>query len=70
MAGRGAFRLLETAANGQPALALYARAGATGDYLAHSIQVLSLREERIAVMVNFKDPALFGWFGLAARLTV
>jgi RNA polymerase sigma-70 factor, ECF subfamily len=68
--GRGAFRLLPTSANRQPAFALYARSGAAGDYLAHSIQVLSLRDEHIAVLINFKDPRLFDAFGLPARLTV
>jgi RNA polymerase sigma-70 factor, ECF subfamily len=67
--GRGAFRLLRTAANHQPAFALYSRNGATGDYEAHSIQVLSLHDERIAVLVNFRNPRLFESFGLAARLT-
>jgi RNA polymerase sigma-70 factor, ECF subfamily len=67
--GRGAFRLVRTAANGQPAFAIYVRNDATGDFVAHSIQVVSVREDGIALVVNFRKPELFEFFGLPARWT-
>lgn len=68
--GRGGFRLLRTAANGQPAFAVYSRDSATGDFVAHSIQVLSLEGEGIALVINFRKPELFDFFGLPAHLTI
>lgn len=67
--GRGAFRLVRTAANGQPAFAVYSRSSATGGFVAHSIQVITLHEDRIALMINFRKTELFELFGLPARLT-
>lgn len=67
--GRGAFRLMRTAANGQPAFAIYSQNGATGDFVAHSIQVISLHQDRVAVIVNFRKPELFDFFGLPASWT-
>jgi RNA polymerase sigma-70 factor (ECF subfamily) len=64
----GAFRLVPTAANRQPAFALYSRRRDEGDYLAHSLQVLTLRGDHIAVLTNFKDPRLFEHFGLPEAL--
>lgn len=66
--GRDAFRLIRTTANRQPAFALYSRNRSTGDYLAHSIQVLTLRQGGIAVLTNFKNARLFDSFGLPPRL--
>jgi RNA polymerase sigma-70 factor, ECF subfamily len=60
---RGDNRLVRTAANGQPALAVYARA-ATGGHRAHSIQVLTLAVSGVARVVAFHDPCLFALFGL------
>jgi RNA polymerase sigma-70 factor (ECF subfamily) len=68
--GRGAFRLVRTAANGQPAFAMYTRNSATGDFVAHSIQVLSMQDGRIALVTNFMNPQLFEFFGLPARLAI
>jgi RNA polymerase sigma-70 factor, ECF subfamily len=67
--GRDAFRLVRITANRQPAFALYSRSHDTGSYVAHSIQVLAVRDDRIAVLVNFIDPRLFEAFGLPARMT-
>jgi RNA polymerase sigma-70 factor, ECF subfamily len=50
-------RVLRTAANGQPAVAVYAGAR------AHSIQVLELGERGITRVVAFHDPDLFKVFG-------
>jgi RNA polymerase sigma-70 factor (ECF subfamily) len=62
--GPGAFRLVRTAANRQPAFAVYTRSRQTGDYVAHSIQVLTLREDRIAILTYFLNAELFDSFGL------
>jgi RNA polymerase sigma-70 factor (ECF subfamily) len=64
---RGDNRLIPTAANGQPALAVYARE-ANGGYRAHSIQVLTFAAGGLARVVAFHDPALFAQFGLPAVL--
>jgi RNA polymerase sigma-70 factor (ECF subfamily) len=67
------FRMIPTTANGQPALAAYAR-GDDGVYRAHAIQVLTLAGSRVARIVSFNDPGLVTTFGLpqvlpASRLT-
>jgi RNA polymerase sigma-70 factor (ECF subfamily) len=65
--GRGPFRLVATAANGQPAFAFYSRFG--GDtWSAHSIQVLDLDGDAVATMTSFVTPELFRIFGLPAAL--
>lgn len=63
---RGAhWRALSISANGQPALAAYAR-GADGDFHAHSLQVFTVRERLIVHTVVFADVTLFPLFGLAS----
>jgi RNA polymerase sigma-70 factor, ECF subfamily len=65
--GRAPFRLIPTAANGQPAFAFYSQFG--GDtWSAHSIQVLDLDGDGIATMTSFVTPDLFPIFGLPATL--
>src|SRR5487761_1100655 len=59
----GRFRMLPTAANGQPALAVYLR-GRDGEYRAHSICVLTIAASRIARIISFNDAGLFATFGL------
>jgi RNA polymerase sigma-70 factor, ECF subfamily len=59
------FRLLTTAANGQPAFAAYVRSGE--EWTAHSIQVLSLQHDVISGLTLFvkpSSPRLFQAFGL------
>jgi RNA polymerase sigma-70 factor, ECF subfamily len=56
-------RTVATHANGQPAVAAYARE-ADGAYRAHAIHVLTITSTGIARIVAFLDPALFGLFGL------
>jgi RNA polymerase sigma-70 factor, ECF subfamily len=63
----GQLRMIPTAANGQPALAEYAR-GHDGVYRAFSIQVLTIAGSRIARISAFLDPGLFEAFGLPAEL--
>jgi RNA polymerase sigma-70 factor, ECF subfamily len=63
----GLFTVIPTAANGQPAIAAYQR-GADGVARAHAVQVLTVRESRVARIVAFLDPGLFATFGLPPAL--
>ncbi|NKZ06912.1 sigma-70 family RNA polymerase sigma factor [Actinomadura latina] len=62
--GADTWRLVPTAANEQPAAAVYL------DGRPHSIQVLTVSGPSIARIVAFQDPALFEAFGLAAEAPV
>jgi RNA polymerase sigma-70 factor, ECF subfamily len=57
------YKMVHTAANGQPALAAY-RLAANGGFDAHAIQVLTVTDARISRIESFLDPTLFGKFGL------
>jgi len=59
----GDFRLVPTAANGQPALAAYLRDD-DGVHRAHGIQVLAVVGPAIAQIVSFNDAGLLPAFGL------
>jgi RNA polymerase sigma-70 factor (ECF subfamily) len=59
----GEWRMLPTAANGQPAAAAYRR-DADGAYRAYGIVVLTLARATIARITVFADPRLFARFGL------
>jgi RNA polymerase sigma-70 factor (ECF subfamily) len=61
------FTAVPAAANGQPALAIYRRAG-DGTRRAYCVQVLALRGPRIAGIIAFLQPGLFAAFGLPAEL--
>jgi RNA polymerase sigma-70 factor, ECF subfamily len=63
----GEWRMLPTAANGQPAAAAYQR-DADGAYRAYGIVVLTLARAAIARITVFADPRLFGAFGLPQAL--
>jgi RNA polymerase sigma-70 factor (ECF subfamily) len=63
----GGLRLVPTAANGQPAFAVYERSGADPRWAAHSVHVLTLQDEMISKMTLFvppTGPGLFDAFGL------
>jgi RNA polymerase sigma-70 factor (ECF subfamily) len=60
----GRFLLVPIAANGQSALACYARTG-HGPFLPHAIQVLTIKAGKVARIVSFNDARLFGPFGLS-----
>jgi RNA polymerase sigma-70 factor (ECF subfamily) len=62
------WRYLTTSANGQPAVAFYLGAQASGPHLAWSITVLTLRDTRIAEITSFLEPNYFTAFGLPAAL--
>jgi RNA polymerase sigma-70 factor (ECF subfamily) len=59
----GDWRMVPTAANGQPAAAAYLR-GEDGAYRAYAIVVLTATTTGIARIVVFGDPGLFASFGL------
>ncbi|WP_019633361.1 sigma-70 family RNA polymerase sigma factor [Actinomadura atramentaria] len=63
----GELRPVATAANGQPAVALYRR-GADGVHRAFQLQVVSVTAGGISRVTAFFDPALFDAFGLPAHL--
>jgi RNA polymerase sigma-70 factor, ECF subfamily len=63
----GDFRMILTAANGQPAVAAYRR-GPDGVYRANGIEVLTCTGSRITRIVVFLDAGLFASFGLAPAL--
>jgi RNA polymerase sigma-70 factor (ECF subfamily) len=60
------WRMVPAAANGQPAVAAYVRAG--DEYLLHTLQVLTVTRAGIGRNVVFADPGVFAMFGLAPRL--
>ena len=62
-AGPGDMVLVRTAANGEPAVAEYRRAG-DGVLRAHSIHVLDTGRIGVAALTVFLDPGLFSVFGL------
>jgi RNA polymerase sigma-70 factor (ECF subfamily) len=67
----GGLRLVPTAANGQPAFAVYERTGADARWAAHSIHVLALEDEMISTLTLFVPPVgprLFDAFGLPLTL--
>ena len=69
LTGCGAWRRMETVANGQPAAASYLRSGDTGPHMAWSIGVLTVRGDRIAEVTSFIGTEHFTAFGLPAELT-
>ncbi len=67
----GAFRLLETRANRQPAFALYTRSSEVEPWRVHSLQVLEIDQGAIASIVMFMGElgrAHVGSFGLQTEL--
>jgi RNA polymerase sigma-70 factor, ECF subfamily len=63
LTGPGLFRLVPTAANGQPAFAAYQREPG-GTYRAHAVIVLDLSPAGITRIIIFLEPDLFSRFGL------
>ena len=66
--GPGGRRFLLTAANGQPAFALYIHGRTAADFPAHSIWLPTLQGGAIAGLTGFIDARLFARFGLPASL--
>ena len=61
------WRMVRTAANGQPALAAYWRVEG-GGYHLHTLQVFSVTNAGISRNTVFQDPEVFAAFGLAEEL--
>ena len=59
-------RMLPLVANGQPAAAMYMRAGDT--HVPFQLHVLDIVDGRVSRVVAFLDDALFAKFGLPASL--
>lgn len=68
MGSCGSRRHVPTTANGQPAVASYLRATGVGGYAAWSINVLTLRDDRISEITSFIGAEHFLAFGLPASL--
>jgi RNA polymerase sigma-70 factor (ECF subfamily) len=64
-----AWRLLPVRANGQPALAAYARSGRGGDYVLHTLQVLTVTAAGISHNTAFNDPDVFAAFALPGKIS-
>jgi RNA polymerase sigma-70 factor, ECF subfamily len=67
----GGLRLVPTAANGQPAFAIYERTGADARWAAHSIHVLGIENDMITTLTMFVPPTgsqLFPAFALPLTL--
>jgi RNA polymerase sigma-70 factor (ECF subfamily) len=62
------WRLIPTQANAQLAAGHYLRQGTSGSFDAHSLNVLTLRGDRIAAVTAFFVPDSFALFGLPAQL--
>jgi RNA polymerase sigma-70 factor (ECF subfamily) len=61
------WRMVPTAANGQPAVAAYLR-GQDGAYNAHTLQVFTVTDRGISHNVVFQDSSLFATFSLPDHL--
>jgi RNA polymerase sigma-70 factor, ECF subfamily len=61
------WRMVPSAANGQPAVAAYLR-GRNGAYHVHTLQVFTVTESGISHNVVFQDSSLFATFRLPPRL--
>jgi RNA polymerase sigma-70 factor, ECF subfamily len=68
-AGPGAFRLVRTEANGQPAFGAYQLDRESGEMRAMALHVLGLRDRRIASIMAFLNPSLLRAFGLPNALS-
>ncbi|GGM35111.1 sigma-70 family RNA polymerase sigma factor [Dactylosporangium sucinum] len=64
----GSWRHRPTGANGQPAIACYLWDEDARAHLPWSINVLTLRDDRIAEITSFLDPSLFARFALPPSL--
>lgn len=62
----GDMRLLPLVANGQPAAAMYMRAGDM--HVPFQLHVLDVRDDKVSHVVAFLDDSLFARFGLPASL--
>ncbi len=66
--GSGDMRLVPTAANGQPAFAVYLRDPDSGEHAAFALQVLTLTASGVSHTGMFFDTSLYPTFGLPPTL--
>jgi len=67
-AAPGDYRMVATAANGQPAIAIFLHGPGDPEYRALVIEVLRIEDGRIAEILDFGDERLFAAFGLPLTL--
>jgi RNA polymerase sigma-70 factor (ECF subfamily) len=65
--GTRSWQMEPTTANGQPAMGAYLR-DTSGAYVPYGLTVLTLRANRIAEIVNFRDPFAPERFGLPRQV--
>ena len=65
--GTRSWRMRPTTANGQPAMGAYLR-DTSGAYVPYGLTVLTLDEDRIAEIVNFRDQSAPERFGLSRQV--
>ena len=63
----GSLRCAPARANGQPALGVYRIEPESGDFVPIALDVLALRGDLVAAVTAFRDPSVFGRFGLPLR---
>src|SRR5215204_3177944 len=61
-------RYVPARASGQLALGVYRIEPGTGDFVPIALDVLALRADLVAEVTAFRDPSIFGRFGLPLRL--
>jgi RNA polymerase sigma-70 factor (ECF subfamily) len=66
----GAWRVVTTQANGQPAFGHYRWDEEADAFVARTIALLTLDRDRIVEITAFRDPRLFPWFGFQDELEV
>ena len=62
------WRMVATAANGQPAAAAYVRSAGRDGYALHTLQVFTVTTRGISRTVAYQDPAVFALFDVAPTL--
>jgi RNA polymerase sigma-70 factor, ECF subfamily len=67
LSGARSWQMVPTTANGQPAMGAYLR-DSSGAYRPYGLTVLTLRTDRIAEIVTFRDPSVPERFGLPHEL--
>jgi RNA polymerase sigma-70 factor (ECF subfamily) len=68
LTGCGSWRHLPTSANGQPAVGCYLWDDAAGAHVGWSVNVLTVRDDRIADITSFLVRGRFSPFGLPESL--
>jgi RNA polymerase sigma-70 factor (ECF subfamily) len=67
LSGERSWQMMPTTANGQPAMGAYLR-DSSGAYMPYGLTVLTLRADRIAEIITFRDPSAPERFGLPRQV--